>query len=214
VTVDPRAAVFEAILRDPGCDAARLAYADLLDEFGDAADATRAEFIRVQVGLEPWRGFLSPGLNPGSCCGLPGGRTKGGGKILGLSLRERELLEAHRISWAGPLPDLFGRTVWWEATEDLPWEFRRGFVSSLTLPSAAWLRHADDLLAAAPVTEVGLTTWLAPGWSGPTRRMLVAAGGFKRLIRSAYQPDGNAGREAVLAALAAEWPRLAFHLPA
>jgi uncharacterized protein (TIGR02996 family) len=51
-TADERAALYRNILADPDCDAARLIYADHLDEYGDGdADARRAEFIRVQCEL-------------------------------------------------------------------------------------------------------------------------------------------------------------------
>ncbi|MBY0457520.1 MAG: TIGR02996 domain-containing protein [Gemmataceae bacterium] len=44
-----KAALVRAIADDPGDDTVRLAFADWLDEHGDAADRARAEFIRVQI---------------------------------------------------------------------------------------------------------------------------------------------------------------------
>jgi uncharacterized protein (TIGR02996 family) len=44
-------ALLAAILDDPDDDAARLVYADWLEETGGQAERDRAEFIRVQVAL-------------------------------------------------------------------------------------------------------------------------------------------------------------------
>src|SRR5262245_46178095 len=43
------AAFLRAIASDPADDTARLAYADFLEESGDAVHTERAEFIRTQV---------------------------------------------------------------------------------------------------------------------------------------------------------------------
>src|SRR5438477_12296826 len=81
----PTAADFlMAILADPDADAPRLAYADWLEEDGDA---DRAEFIRVQCALasmpENERAFHP--LRP----------------------REAELLREHGETWLRPIRDLF-----------------------------------------------------------------------------------------------------------
>ena len=79
----------EGLLRDiidnPHDDTPRRAYADWLDEHGDAA---RADFIRVQINLE--------GLGPDD-------PRRGG-----LEERERSLLCAHRAAWRAALPALPG----------------------------------------------------------------------------------------------------------
>jgi uncharacterized protein (TIGR02996 family) len=72
-------AFLAAIAEDPDDDAARLVYADWLDEHGGPGDAARAEFIRVQCALaalaedDPRREDLAP--------------------------REGALLAAHRADW-------------------------------------------------------------------------------------------------------------------
>src|SRR4051794_30367932 len=74
------AALFQAILEDPGDTGLRLVYADWLEGHGDA---DRAEFIRVQCRLaeadeedDAWPE---------------------------LKARERTLLAQHRTEWLGPL---------------------------------------------------------------------------------------------------------------
>jgi uncharacterized protein (TIGR02996 family) len=69
----------EAIIASPDDDTPRLAYADWLDEHGDAA---RAEFIRVQIAL--------------ARTGEDDARRKG------LKARERKLQDANADAWLGP----------------------------------------------------------------------------------------------------------------
>lgn len=71
---------------------------------------------------------------------------------------------------AGPIALVFGKTRYpidygFEGSTGIEWTWRRGFVESITLPAADWLRHADALLAATPVREVHLTTWPEPGFA-------------------------------------------------
>jgi uncharacterized protein (TIGR02996 family) len=73
-------AFFESVREAPDDDAARLIYADWLEEYGDEA---RAEFIRVQCQLT--RLSLKDEQRPA------------------LEQRECELLMAHRGTWLGPL---------------------------------------------------------------------------------------------------------------
>ena len=73
-------ALFAAVLAEPDEDTPRLAYADWLDENGDPA---RAEFIRVQVALAN-TSEDDPGRDA-------------------LAERERQLLSAHRATWAEAL---------------------------------------------------------------------------------------------------------------
>lgn len=92
-----------------------------------------------------------------------------------LRRRERELARKHGVRWAA-LP--FRTRAEVEAAKRTPigccnrhadylacdcltqagdYEFRRGFVESVTCSWADWNRHADALLAAAPIVEVTLT---------------------------------------------------------
>jgi uncharacterized protein (TIGR02996 family) len=131
-----------AIVADTEADAPRLAYADWLDETGDAA---RAEFIRVQC-------FLA---------GLPAGERE----YHPLARRQQELLTAHQADWLRPLRDLVesspdgrGRR-WWgrrPAANLIAASFRRGFVEYLRLDVAAFLRTADRLTQMTPLKSLGL----------------------------------------------------------
>jgi uncharacterized protein (TIGR02996 family) len=77
-------------------DVPRLVLADWLEEYGDADDAARAEFVRAQCE----RARL----------GYPEPRAEE------LLLRERDLLGRHRRAWYGPLVD---RVEWWNVVRGL-----------------------------------------------------------------------------------------------
>src|SRR5919198_2379386 len=62
-----------------------------------------------------------------------------------LEVRERELLRAHRAEWSGDLSDFAEH-----------WHFARGFVESVTLGAAAFLRRGAALLGRSPVRAVAL----------------------------------------------------------
>jgi hypothetical protein len=53
---------------------------------------------------------------------------------------------------AGPAASLDAPTL-------TPYQFRRGFLESVTCTAADWLAHGDAIYAREPVTEVTLTTW-------------------------------------------------------
>ena len=59
-THDTRSQLLAEIAARPDDDTLRLAFADWLDEHGDAADRDRAEFIRVQCELGVWSGRGHP----------------------------------------------------------------------------------------------------------------------------------------------------------
>jgi uncharacterized protein (TIGR02996 family) len=117
------AALLAAICAQPDEDTPRLAFADYLDEAGGAADAARAEFIRIQVE----RSRLAPDDPRGP----------------GLFRREAELWVAHRRDWRAALPDL-----WW-----LNWRgYERGFLTVIDADQMEpFVRHAPEVFAAAPV---------------------------------------------------------------
>src|SRR5688572_7618498 len=77
------------IRADPGNPAARLVYADWLDELGDP----QGEFIRVQCELE------RPGLSAL--------------KQRQLRERERELLDEHEAEWLEPVAPMKLKTAAW-----------------------------------------------------------------------------------------------------
>lgn len=164
----------QAIIEAPDDDTPRLVYADWLEEYG--GDLARAEFIRVQMELEHFSQceFLTtPHDKPcyrtarsiSICC-----------RHCVLHRRERELLDvtAHWSGWThqafdhlacdvGVATDGHSQRVilYSEHKEHLGvfrCDFRRGFVERISLSSQDWLAHADELVKAAPIREVELTT--------------------------------------------------------
>lgn len=115
-------AFLQDILAHPEDDAPRLVYADWLDDHGDSA---RAEFIRVQCHLArlPTTAERRPALES----------------------RQRELLEMHGDTWAGPVRELARA-----------WAFHRGFVDDVTLEGRAFLAGARKLFRVAPVRHLHL----------------------------------------------------------
>lgn len=111
-------AFLATIAAEPEDDTVRLVYADWLEERGDP----RGEFVRVQCRLA-----RSDESDPHS---------------EELRLRERALLDAHRLSWLGPL------TEW-----GTDWRFRRGFVAAGTLGVWSLLENGEGLSRSAPLLE-------------------------------------------------------------
>jgi uncharacterized protein (TIGR02996 family) len=110
------------ILAAPDDDLPRLIYADWLDDHGDA---TRADFIRVQVQIA---------------------RTAAGDPCLReLRQREQELLDRHGPVWRRPVPAwLRGGVV-----------FRRGFIDEFNGTASAFFRDdPEDFWTAAPTAAV------------------------------------------------------------
>jgi uncharacterized protein (TIGR02996 family) len=81
--MDDRAAFLQAIASQPADRTARLAFADFLEETGNAVDALRAEFVRAQCETETTH---------------PNGR-----RAEELALRTQELFEAHWLDWWAPV---------------------------------------------------------------------------------------------------------------
>lgn len=188
-----------AVLANPDDDTVRLVYADWLQEHGDEA---RAEFIRVQIELA-----RNDVLARGACsvCGKVTGERhapKCEWPQRWNALRRREKAFTHATErgsahdwsicrccdWHAPIPH-----GGWE------WEFRRGFVESVTCTAADWLEHEREILAQHPVRRVRLTT-----------------------LPTAHVPDFNALRlwrkpldwgADLLWSLEAEWPEIVFELP-
>ena len=108
-------ALLAAIWANPADDAPRLAYADWLDDRGDA---DRAEFVRVQIAIA-----RSP---------VPDDALKN---------REKVLLDAHRDEWLGDRANLdLGDGI---DRSDL-WRFRRGFPDTLALGDEEAAAHAPS----------------------------------------------------------------------
>jgi uncharacterized protein (TIGR02996 family) len=112
----------EAIREDPADDVPRLVFADWLE---DAGDYDRAEFIRVQ------------------CEWARGVRDRG--RSAELNGRHRQLLEAHRAKWLGPLAELAPEA-----------KFERGFVDDIRVSASLFLEHADAIFALHPIRTLRL----------------------------------------------------------
>lgn len=156
--------LLRAILEEPGDDARRLVYADWLEEQGQDA---RAEFVRVQM---EFAGLIcrQPGAKKGDYCNDTLCRH--------CSLEHRAVVleggAAWNPEWAANaarfhgLPDGFRKAVI-EGAES-SYEVRRGFVTSVRCPLAAWLEHAEAICRAHPVERVEISDrephqW-ASGW--------------------------------------------------
>jgi uncharacterized protein (TIGR02996 family) len=120
-------AFMSAIRQNPEEDAARLVFADYLDEQGGPAHAARAEFIRVQVELA-----RLPETDPNRPA---------------LEDRENELLRAHEAAWLGELPKAVTN---WKFERGFLTELEGG-------PSAFELAGTRTALKHHPVTRVRIT---------------------------------------------------------
>jgi uncharacterized protein (TIGR02996 family) len=119
------AAFVTAICAEPDDDTPRLAYADWLEERGDAGDLAQSEFIHVQIELAG---------------DVPAERRRV------LRRRERELLAANEAAWRTGLPALDG--IQWE-------DFQRGFLTGVRARSVPmFFHHAAAFSAAAPIQAV------------------------------------------------------------
>src|SRR5262245_23483911 len=136
------------------------------DWLDDHGQPDRAEFIRVQC--ERAR--------------LPEGDDRRGG----LAAREERLLLGHEAAWRAGLPALDGVT--WG-------DFGRGFVEAVFIASVEdFLRHAETLFAAAPVSRVRIG-WLDADWAG----RLAGSGHLARLRELDLGNNPGLGRAAVQA---------------
>lgn len=153
-------ALLAAIRAHPYEDTPRVAYADWLDE-NDRPE--RAEFIRVQIELDPW---ARPASAIASRTFLKDVATIDVGRITALAKIEFDLIEEFGAHWFDAI-DGFNLKPFLNPGPELvrlghheynPAHVRRGFVASLSCSCPAWLRYADALLAAHPITKVTLTT--------------------------------------------------------
>lgn len=223
------------VLADPDSDAPRLEYAEILRGY---ECEPRASFIETQVELTA---LLSPG-DPGcDCAGHRGElsrvcrQTAWLNRVNTLRKRERDLWEQHgrgdTVLWGFGVP---GRYVVLTPVEgddfgcgngDIEGVFRRGFPGSLTASWDNLAAHLDAVLAAAPVTEVTLTT--APGlapWISremPREVSCDVAGRTvvvdEKLLTARRQPGQTqtlGGRSVTILILSRRWPQIrTWHLP-
>jgi uncharacterized protein (TIGR02996 family) len=196
-----------AMRANPADDGLRLQVADVFDENGQAE---RAEFVRVQVELarlldeqEKCKGTLRAyGM------GVP---------IDPLRTRERELLDAlvtddlcrNKTAWAGPAASLV------RSGNPTPYQFRRGFLESVTCSAADWLAHGDAIYAREPVTSVTLTTPWPDGAIEQVKFGIAGVWGWYRIAGEVVRiREGVIGVSNWSAAVAERWPGIKFALPA
>lgn len=216
-------AFLRAILEHPEDDAARLVYADWLQENGQEP---RAEFIRVQCELSRIPRCVN--------CGDTGSMHYGSfvaacrwcdARRYNLRRRERELRQRYTPIWFA-LPGLAVASVWdyppevrWCEADDhhegidiVTGDTARGFIASVTCTAADWLRHADTLVwhpgqtvecpaTAQPITRVVLTDMAGADIEELCRRVR------ERVGREWF--DGSQGCRDVLAVM---WPGITFEL--
>lgn len=131
-------ALMAAILTDPHDDLPRLVFADYLDDHGDGE---RSAFIRVQVELSrlgpcPDR-FMHGDPLFCSACAKCGHRDE-------LRRRERKLHPQGSIEDVR-FADMLGIDVGRAGSPAIRWEYHRGFIRSVRLDWADWLRHHEAL---------------------------------------------------------------------
>ncbi len=161
-----REQLLRGVLNDPFDDAPRLVYADWLEEGGEEE---RAEFIRVQVELDS----LLIGVNRQSCGALDlicdpdsSADQEWKHRVLALCGRERELLATEGKPIWGTMSKIRPEGITTQAYRwaspyllaSLDWPiFRRGFVDQITLTCDDFVKDAEAIFAAEPVTKVRLS---------------------------------------------------------
>lgn len=146
-----------AVAASPDDDAPRLIYADWLEENGESE---RAEFIRIQCRIAaPWSED-SGECWPCNCRRNNRQHTNGpcrcsaGWKAL--RSRQIHLVFNHGYSWLGIASQYVTIDEYWTR------HFKRGFLDSIYLPSADWLRDGPAIAREHPVIrEARFTDWEA-----------------------------------------------------
>ena len=126
-----RMALLQSVLANPDDDIPRLVYADWLEEFGTDADVARAHFIRAEIEAE----------------GLPANSPE---RIEAESTAAK-LFNKHGTTWNAELPN-------WSAWYDSSLVYRRGFVEELRTVFRRFRVGGEELLRAAPITRLQLTS--------------------------------------------------------
>ncbi len=226
-----------AVIDRPDDDAPRLAYADYLDECGQAE---RAEFIRLQCRLATLK--CTRAMNPCTAATKATLVCPNCREYQTLVRREWELLAAHFGAWTDGLPESLTTKQCPSCVDQAPdWEtnavecrrcestgvvsdddrvgFVRGFVEAIDISAADWFAHADAITAATPVRAVTLTTWPGRAYTMFEHSQYNAPEpGW--LLAGTETSDGNADvtvlvdRERMVRRhLGERWPRVTFTLP-
>jgi uncharacterized protein (TIGR02996 family) len=173
-----RDALLAAVRQAPADDAPRLVYADWLDEH-DEAD--RAQFIRLQIEIDPlrrpdseldrWRRAVID-RHPDEP--VPADFPPELHRYAALARREDRLLEQYRWEWLGPLA-----AVYEDVSSHLAPTFRRGFAEEVALTASAFLESGDLVRAACPVLR--RLTLYGPRDQVPELAGMAALGGIPEL---------------------------------
>ena len=144
-----RDALLAAIRQAPRDDAPRLIYADWLDEHGDP---DRAEFIRLQIEIDPFRRpdtdldrWRRAVVDRHPDDPAPADFPPELHRYAELARRERDLLKARRWEWLAPLVRVDD-----DYTSHLSVTFRRGFAEEVALSASAFLRYGDLVRSTCP----------------------------------------------------------------
>jgi uncharacterized protein (TIGR02996 family) len=145
-----RDALLAAIRQSQDDDAPRLVYADWLDEHGDP---DRAEFIRLQVEIDPFRRTNSDldrwrraVIDRHLDRPIPTDFPPELNRYAELARREYDLLKARRWDWLAPLARVDD-----DDHSHLAVHFRRGFAEHVALAASAFLEFGDLVRSACPV---------------------------------------------------------------
>lgn len=149
-----------SILCNPKEDAARLVYADCLEETGNARAAQRAEFIRVQVKLAQIGGHChnySFGLNSCPCdfCRADGLTLKDQETALWPSAVFHIYDETRALMPAEMTVYRHGEQPTYQTKRSEAYA-RRGFIDSITCTCREWLDYGPLIMSQHPVTEINL----------------------------------------------------------
>ncbi|MBP3959852.1 TIGR02996 domain-containing protein [Gemmata sp. G18] len=155
---DDERAFIRAAIAEPDEDTIRLAYADWLDEQGDAVTASHAEFVRLQVrrsrldAFDPERATL---LEQEAAC-----------------------LRKHKRDWNGRVHRYLTRAKFpgkVDARHGLVrgWNYHRGMIARATVTAEALTTHPDLMFALGPVAHLRLAAWPVTDWEPRVARQLA-----------------------------------------
>jgi uncharacterized protein (TIGR02996 family) len=145
-----RDALLAAIHQAPRDDAPRLIFADWLDEHGDS---DQAEFIRLQVEIDPYRRpdgdvdrWRRAAIDKHLDRSVPADFPPQLFRYAELARREHDILKAKRWEWLAPLA-----AVDEDYSSHLSVTFCRGFAEEVALAASAFLESGDLVRSACPV---------------------------------------------------------------
>jgi uncharacterized protein (TIGR02996 family) len=217
-TIAPEAGFIRDICANVADDFPRLAFADWLEDKGDA---DRAAFIRTQLELHGV--YARQSRHDDYRASAPDYEA-----AMRLGGREA-ILFSNSLTWSGDLPKMFGieRPL---ILEDRPcalgsgplhqtsvcWWFRRGFVAEIECYGNDWVRHGDAIRACQPIERVRLTTWPETNVSAPGNGIahLSMVGRLDEVMLPEEDCLSVSALVSAFRALLAKcWPGIEFELP-